>query len=84
MDDDSTTNDNNDDKSIYDETELRAKSSIKNHFLDLTDLIDSGFSLVEVADKALADEIDVVQDGLRWKSGGTRHTKATIEHLQEC
>ena len=69
---DEDSNDDNDDDSIY-EPEPPAKSTIKNHLLDLHDLIDTGFNAVEgPATATLVDkEIDVVQDGLCWKLGGT-------------
>ena len=69
--DDEDSNVDNDEESIC-ELEPPAKSSLKNHFLDLRDLIDSGFNIVPVAESAsLVGEVDVVQDGLQWKLGGT-------------
>ena len=75
--------DDNDDESIY-EPQPPAKSSIKNHFMDLHDIIDTGFQTVPLSENAtLVDEIDVVEDGLRWKIGGTVQPPLNVSRHQK-
>jgi len=65
---DDDSNDDSDDASMY-EAEPPPKSFAKNHFLDLSDILNAGTSTEH--DDSVVEEIDVVQDGLRWKLGGT-------------
>jgi hypothetical protein len=63
----------NDQESVFDEEDHLPISSSKKHFLDLDALMERSFidHQENASTTLLTDEIDVIEDGLRWKLGGT-------------